>query len=385
MDLKDFFVDPDIRKAQSLPVEAFTSKKFLRREMETVFRNSWLMVPEYAGPEVAGKTLAEHVRLRGAQAPFTLLDTSLFLQRDSQGTLRCFPNACTHAWYPLVHAPMRPREKMIVCGQHGRQFELDGTFRGHANFPKCDSFPRDCDSLRSIPTDVWRQFLFVLLGCTGDTFVNTFPEMIADTARLHIERWKPVSRIEGVRTVPGNWKQHAWNYLDKFHIPFVHRSPHGLADAIVPDSYRTELYGSSVLQWVYAQDPASGFDPTLLPERFRDPDHPDRRVFALWWFLFPNITLNFYPWGLSVNIYSPIAKAPKRTRFIWQHFVADETLYAARDTRWLSSDVDDEDVDAIGRVLQGMNSFEPPRGTFAPEDETGPHWFHYKVSKMVAE
>ena len=56
--------------------------------------------------------------------------------------------------------------------------------------------------------------------------------------------------------------------------------------------------------------PEDGFAPAQLPERLRDPDR--RRVFALWWFVWPNLTFNFYPWGLSVNVYQPVPGAPTR-------------------------------------------------------------------------
>jgi len=42
--------------------------------------------------------------------------------------------------------------------------------------------------------------------------------------------YKPVP--DEVREVDGNWKQHAWNYMDNYHIHFVHKGTGGLADAI---------------------------------------------------------------------------------------------------------------------------------------------------------
>src|SRR5581483_1972357 len=156
-----------------------------------------------------------------------------------------------------------------------------------------------------------------------------------------------------VREVAGNWKLHAWNYMDNFHIPYIHRAPGGLADAIDLASYRTELHAGCALQWAYAREAASGFDPELLAPRFRD---GERRVCALWWFLAPNLTLNFYPWGLSVNVYEPVPGAPDRTRFVWQHFVLDEEKYARRDERWHLAKVDQEDVAALAQVRLGAAS-----------------------------
>ena len=61
-------------------------------------------------------------------------------------------------------------------------------------------------------------------------------EVVADFAAS--VKKLPISKLQRrpvsgeVRELSGNWKQHAWNYMDKFHITFIHRSPGGLADAI---------------------------------------------------------------------------------------------------------------------------------------------------------
>ncbi len=207
--------------------------------------------------------------------------------------------------------------------------------------------------------------------------------MRASLGELALERLEPRRHADEVREVDGNWKLHAWNYMDTFHIPYIHRGPSGLADAIELASYRTELHGHAALQWAYARDPENGFEPELLSERFRDPAHPGRRVFALWWFLFPNLTLNFYPWGLSVNVYEPLPTRPDRTRFLWMHLVRDEAKYEERDVRWLSARVDAEDVTALAEVRRGVLSGFATRGRFAPGLEAGPHWFHRLVSLGV--
>ena len=173
--------------------------------------------------------------------------------------------------------------------------------------------------------------------------------------------------------------------MDKFHIPFIHRGPQGLIDALYYRDYRTELYPGAALQWAYAKKPEHGFEPDQLPSRFQDPDHPERRVFSLWWFIFPNLTLNFYPWGVSLNRYEPVAKQPDQTRFFWHHYVFDSEKYKERETVWLNNQVDDEDVVAMDLVSKGIKSGLGVRGRFAPEEEKGPHWFHREVYRQIFE
>src|SRR6059036_4073591 len=103
--------------------------------------------------------------------------------------------------------------------------------------------------------------------------------------------------------------------MDNYHIRFVHKGPGGLADAIDLETYTTELYEYSALQWAYARRPEDGFAPEQVATRFMDPNHANKRVFALWWFIFPNLTLNFYPWGLSVNQYMPVRDDLTRPSF----------------------------------------------------------------------
>ena len=124
-----------------------------------------------------------------------------------------------------------------------------------------------------------------------------------------------------------------------------------------------------------------GFDPSWLPARFGTSD--GRGVFALWWFVFPNLTLNFYPWGLSINVYQPVPGRPEATRFGWFQLAVDGAKHAERDRRWLSAQVDAEDVDTLAQVSRGLRSDLAPRGRFAPDHEQAAHWFHRRVARLA--
>jgi choline monooxygenase len=382
-DPQEFFVDSDISKAETLPATAFTHPDFLQLELETIFARNWLFLPQRSSEELRNdpRSLAEMVETRGSQLPFTTLGRPLFLQRDWSGRLHCFPNVCTHAWHTLVEGP--GRERMITCPQHGRQFDADGKFVSQPGFKGMPGFPRDCDHLVDLGVEEWAQFLFVCLGKPAVGAAELLAPLRESLGGLGIASMRREPRESEAREVEGNWKQHAWNYMDKFHVGFIHRAPGGLADAIDLPSYRTELHGLSSLQWAYARDPEAGFAPGQLPERFHDPKDRDRRVFALWWFLFPNLTLNFYPWGLSLNVYQPVPEDPQRTLFLWYHYVLDEKKYAMKDKLWLDTQVDAEDVAALRQVARGARSGLAPRGRFAPGEEAGPHWFHRLVYQFA--
>jgi phenylpropionate dioxygenase-like ring-hydroxylating dioxygenase large terminal subunit len=370
---KEFFVDPDIRRAESLKTSAFVDPEFLELELDRVFSRSWMPIPHSGGPDLLDKP--------GSRAPFTLLDKPLFLQRNSAGQLSCFPNVCTHAWHPLVESPSIGGS--IVCPQHGRRFDTDGRFVSHTGFQNLKDFPRESDGLRKLKVENWGPFMFLCLGDPMAPFYEFVYNVQGSIPGIDLTRIRHHIVPDELREVDGNWKQHAWNYMDNYHIRFVHKGPGGLADAIDLNSYRTELYKFSALQWAYAREPEHGFKPEQVAARFRDPERPDKRVFALWWFIYPNLTLNFYPWGLSVNQYMPVPGRPDRTLFHWLQYSLDQEKFKQRDKVWLNKQVDDEDIEAISLVSKGARSGFAPRGRFAPREELGPHWLHRLIYTSI--
>ena len=377
----DFLVDSDIEHAESLPAPAFVDPDFLSLELETLFAKTWLVLPQEISSDKDSGSLEDVLTNPSSRAPLNLLGNPLFLLRGQNGMLSCFPNVCTHAWHALVESPSVGGA--IICPQHGRQFDLHGRFVAQSGFEKMDDFPRDSDHLRSLSVDQLGPLVFVSMEKPLASFSELTTDILRSIPGVSLENLVR-HRMKGeVRVVDGNWKQHAWNYMDNFHIRFVHKGPGGLADAIDMTSYRTELHKFSALQWAYAINPKDGFDPKLLADRFRDPASPSRCVFALWWFIFPNVALNFYPWGLSVNVYMPIPGQPNKTSFLWYQYALDEGKFRQRNKIWLNEQVDAEDIDAISLVSQGAKSRFAPRGRFAPNEEQGPHWFHRLVYETV--
>lgn len=371
-------MDADIAIAESLPPQAFRAQEVLDVELERLFTRYWTLAAPAKEPAGSSTpTLTQSISKPGARAPVTAWDAAYYLHRAKDDTLHAFPNVCTHAWHTLVKEPSHG--KTVACPQHGRTFDDVGRFMHQPGIDtSLPGFPRTCDHLRRLRADTWGPLAFIHRGTPAHSLADTLAPVRASLGQLPLNGLSPIAdQSAAVRTVTGNWKLHACNFLDSLHIPYIHGGG-GLSAALHLDSYRTEIHDSAVLQWGYAKDPALGFDPDLLPDRFRDPTRSERRVFALWWFVYPNLTLNFYPWGLSVNAYMPVRDNPTKTRFHWLRYSWDEAL-SQRMEDWHMEDVDQEDVTALDQVAQGVTSPEAVRGRFAPGAEAAPHWFHRRV------
>ena len=91
--------------------------------------------------------------------------------------------------------------------------------------------------------------------------------------------------------------------------------------------------------------------------------------------------LNFYPWGLSLNLVQPLA--PDRTRvaflsYVWDASQLDRGAGAALDR------VEREDEAIVEAVQRGMRSRLYERGRYSPSRERGVHHFHRLLCEFLA-
>ena len=418
LDARKFFVPPvgSNGLAEALPSLVYWDRGVLEHELETVFRRSWLCVPKQLFVEHNPNVRSIYVRpapghphfdvaaLRGNALRFRLLGESVMLRRGSEPKgspeLRCFLNKCPHAGYPLLEVTHdADNEAPIVCQQHGLTADERGKLIAHPAFLNPTEEQRKKLCLTRYGLAEWFDFLFISRGEPAMPFEEVMRPVLDSIINLPLAEFKYRKLNVEQRFVEGNWKLHAQNYEDWLHIRYIHKKPNGLADAVDLSSARMELYDQATLMWAYAADPADGFDSKDLPERFSDPENPNKRVFALWWFVAPNLALNFYPWGLSVNIFMPamvdVEKMefdPEKVEFLWYHYVWNESKYGDRDKRWLNTLVDLEDIETIRYLAENYRSHSLPwsRGLFGtasegPNTEIGPWWFHRLVYQMMFE
>ena len=169
-----------------------------------------------------------------------------------------------------------------------------------------------------------------------------------------------------------HWALYVENYLEGLHIPFVHP---GLTRTLDLEGYRYELYRYATLQLATAGSDEPAFD---LP--VESPEH-GQRIAAYYFWVFPNLMLNFYPWGLSLNVVVPLG--PARTRVLFRSFVRDPSLLGGGAGGDLAR-VELEDEAVVQTVQRGLRSRLYVRGRYAPTREQGVHHFHRLLCEFMA-
>ena len=220
-------VGSDIRTARTLPPSAFQHRDVAEAEHRQIHQCGFHLLPPHQLPSDPASSV-----------PIDLASIPLVLTRDENSSLRAISNVCTHAWYPVSTEAQKGR--FLTCGQHGRRFDLKGHALTQMGFDASCNFPCDEDHLPSYPVHQVGPLSFVGLGQESDADWKRFSNpWAAELESYPLDKLSYASRDGERRSLEGNWKQHAWNYLDSFHIPFIHRGPAGLIDAIDYKSYTT--------------------------------------------------------------------------------------------------------------------------------------------------
>src|SRR5579884_4290203 len=333
-------IHPDIRQATTLPSRVYTDPQIFAAARERVFARSWQFVAD-----------TEKVKVPGQVYPFTLLegclDEPLLLTRDTGDRLH--------------------------CRYHGRRFGLDGTFQQMPEFEGVAGFPSEADNLPRAPFGSWGPFLFASVDPAFplEDWISPLQERVG---------WLPLDAFtyDAARSrdylVRANWALYVENYLDALHIPFVHAE---LSGALDYEQYATHNFRYGNLQLGVTD----GNEDTLpLPQA--SPDY-GKKITAYYFWLFPNTMLNFYPWGLSINVVRPLAVDLTRVsflRYVWQSTSSSSAVSADAAV----DRVEREDEAVVESVQKGVRSRFYDRGRYSPTREQGTHHFHRLLAEFLA-
>lgn len=337
-----FSIDPDIRKARTIDSDFYTDPRYFDLSREAIFSRAW----HFLGHEDEFDGLKPVTLLPG------LLDEPILLVKAA-GRVSCLSNVCTHRAKLLVEEPCKA--DLIRCGYHGRRFSLDGKVLSMPEFEGVEDFPSDADNLRQLNSGLVGGFIFgsVAQDMGLAEFAASWTDVLGRTdGRSMI--------LTGTREyeVNAHWALYCENYLEGFHIPYVHRSLNEIVDY---GTYTTDLFEFSSLQ--------TGRD-------------KDGGIAARYLFVFPNLMFNVYPWGISVNVVKPIA--PDKTVVEFLTYTSHESLVNEGAGADLHS-VEMEDEAVVESVQKGVRSRFYRSGRYSPTREQGTHHFHRLIAEAMNE
>jgi choline monooxygenase len=350
--------EPQLAKASTIPCSWYIDPAFLERERERIFRRSWHWIGR-----------SEDVSRAGDYFAASVLDEPVVVVRGSDSTLRGLSNVCRHR--AALIAEGRGSAKRLQCPYHGWTYGLEGKLRRAPEMAETDGvedFDVEEVCLPPVRVEQWGPLVFANLDSAGPSFRDTAPEIAAEveSAGFAIEKMKFRERREYL--VEANWKVYVDNYLEGYHIPMIHPALYRELDY---DRYRVEPFRLHATQYAPLR-PSKGEDRTY-PRKVEDEK-------ALYYWVFPNLMLNFYPGNLQANAVIPLDAGRTLTIFEWFGLPGENLEPAIA----FSHQVQLEDVAISRSVQKGLRSRFYDRGRLSARRENGVHFFHGLLHERLA-
>jgi len=333
-----------VTRSDTIPSSWYTDPAFHQVDRDAVFAQSWQNVGA-----------VDQVREPGQFIVGTVADNPVIVVRGQEGELRAFYNVCKHRGGPL--ALCDGQAKSLRCQYHGWTYLLDGSLRGVPKMDRSELFDKKDFGLVPIKVDVWEGQVFVHLGADPRPVAETFKGIVERIAPTTIGGLKFARRVD--YEVDCNWKVYVDNFLEGYHVPFVHPE---LVSLFEYSQYRTEVFDKYNLQWT----PLDASTPSPYSS-----NGDGGQAFYYW--VWPNYMLNILPGRLQTNVVEPLG--PDRCRVVFRYFYHDATTAEGKarlDADHAYSDkVQAEDREICERVQAGLGSRAYEKGRFSPEMEAG--------------
>jgi choline monooxygenase len=345
-----------LARAETIPSAWYTEPEFHALDRDAVFATTWQYVADAAQLAAPG----DHVLGEVAGEPIMVV-------RGGDGELRAFYNVCRHRAGPL--ALRDGNADMLICKYHGWTYRLDGMLRGVPHFNRVELFDKRDYGLMPVQLALWEGLVFVSLARRPrpiETCLAGICERIAPT-RLGALRF--ARRVD--YEVHANWKVYVDNYLEGYHIPYVH--PELMKLYADYDSYVTEVSEWYSVQVGPLQDAASVYTAGGGE--------------ALYYQIFPNLMLNVVPGRLQSNVVIPLAA--DRCKVVFRYYYDDVTSAAAAQRieadLAFSDTVQREDAEICARVQHGLGSRAYDRGRFSVRFEEGVYHFQRLLKRAYRD
>jgi choline monooxygenase len=208
-----------------LPGSAYTDQDWFSAELDAVYHRGWV----WAG-------YSHWVPEPGSVRPITAAGQPLLLTRDADGTLHVFHNLCRHRGLLLTEDTPDCPLRRLRCPYHSWTFGLDGElcaapFWDRTRQGRPSEEERRALGLLPVRHAEWAGMVLVRLDgdVVGADRADGSPDGGTDDLLAALqERWQgtDLTRLHpaGERRyeIRANWKLVVENFLDFYHLPFIH-------------------------------------------------------------------------------------------------------------------------------------------------------------------
>ncbi len=328
----------ELTQAYALPPGYYTGVEMLERDLTRVLARSWQLVARRGQLDGAG----DHVVSLVGRTPVLVV-------RGEDGALRALANVCRHRAGPLAQCDGRAA-KALHCKYHGWTYDLQGRLRHAPEMGGAEAFRVEDVRLPQYRAAVWQGLVFVALDQGTPPLESVYGGIAERIAPIDLATMDFVHR--DTYEVACNWKVYVDNFLEGYHLPYVHP---GLSKVLDYRAYHTELF-----RWHSLQH---------SPLRANDGIYGGGEAF--YYFVYPNVMLNIMPGRLQVNRILPLGPEQCRVEFDYYYSPDPEARARIGRDREFSEEIQQEDIAICEAVQRGLASDAYQAGRLNPRRESG--------------
>ncbi|WP_323760512.1 aromatic ring-hydroxylating oxygenase subunit alpha [Maricaulis sp.] len=328
-----------LEQARALDPERYVGSDALAFDQREILSRGWQVV----APASALSGPGDHIVREIGGVPILLV-------RNAAGRLNGFLNICRHRAGPLALCDGKGA-KRLRCAYHGWAYDLDGQLRTAPEMQSADGFDVSGIALERIEVEVWGGMVFARIrsGPSLDEVMTGMDGMV-DPASLAALSHHHARTYD----VACNWKIYVDNYLEGYHLPFVHPD---LTQIVSYPDYKTEL----ARFWSLQRSPIDAETDAYAAGE------------ALYFFIYPNTMLNILPGRMQTN--RVVANGPDACHVEFDFYYAPGEADRAEADDAFSDRVQDEDRMICEHVQKGLASGAYQPGRLSPDQEAGVwHW-----------
>lgn len=335
---------------ETLPAAVYRDPAVYADERRSVFGREWLVFAR-----------ADEVPTPGTCVAKTLAGYPLVVVCDNARRLRGFHNVCRHRAAPVTAEGSASCRGGLVCGYHGWSYELDGRLRKARDFGEDAELDPDELGLFPIQVGEWCGLIWVNLDPAAPPLLDDLGAFAAEADGFPVDEYRFSHEV--THDLACNWKTYVDNYLEGYHVPFLHPELNRELDMA---TYRVEVREADRYCIHSARTRGSG---ALSAGR--------------WLFRWPNLALNLYPDGMNVERILPAG--PDRTTIIYTYYFCEPGTTAAKESERLSMLLMDEDRAMCEQVQRNLDAGVYDRGRLSPRHEGGVAQFQALWRTAVSE
>ena len=365
-----------IHQAHGVPNEYYIRPECFEMEGDHLFNKGWFAVG-----------FVKDLPQPGSALPVNYFNNPLLIVRSKQDEkIRVFQNVCRHRGMILIEEPT-VLKGAIRCPYHSWCYKQTGEvvatphiggpgYNYHSGIDKSEL------SLLEVRSHIWRDVIFVNPDGTAPPFEDVHQPLLDRWSVFEQPMYSDMSDSSFKLEVNGNWKLAVENYLESYHLPWVHPGLNSYSK--LEDHENIVEYGHYAGQISNKYIPRYTTGKQFTNFKNLGPEWDTKGEYVV---LFPNLILGVQKDHVFNLIIEPLA--PNRIRehieiyYSGPTLLADEYKETRQENAKLWKTVFEEDIFVVEGMQKGRYAKGFDGGRFSPVMDEPTHVFHDWYARKI--